>query len=501
MGRPKLNPDTIKKICPMCNLEFEVSFYLRNRRTYCSKKCSNNDPVVINKMISSQFDVFQKKYGMHPMKTDKTKENLKKSVMEKHGVDWISKKEGWYDKIKENNIKKHGLESFNNREKSKQTCLQKYGVDNPSKYKEIMDSINQTKLTIHYNSLKEYCQSNNLLVLFDRLNYIGYEYKNKYLFKCTKCNYVFEVPINNSFGHLYCEKCDPDKKLTLENSFFDFLSSLTPPVLIKRHDRTILYGKELDFYLPEKKIAFELNGLYWHSENGFGLSKHYHLNKTKGCIAHGIRLIHIFENEWRDNPELIKSVIKTILKCNVDNIIYARECIIKEVSAKEKNEFLNKNHLQQEDKSTIKIGLYNNNNLVSIMTFRKSRFDNKIEWELSRFCNSMGTIISGGASKLLKYFINTYSPKSIVSYNDRRYFSGDLYPKLGFEFVSNTSPSYHYITPDYKNTINRMSFQKHLLEKKLSIFDETLSEWENMKNNGFDRIWDCGCGKWVLKCN
>jgi hypothetical protein len=195
--------------------------------------------------------------------------------------------------------------------------------------------------------------------------------------------------------------------------------------------------------------------------------------------------------------ELVKSVIKTILKLQKDTI-YARKCEIREVSIKDKDIFLNENHLQQKDKSTVKLGLYYDQKLVSLMTFRKtSRFDKNVEWELSRFCNAMNVIVIGGASKLFQHFLKTYTPKSMVSYNDRRYFSGDLYNALGFKFIGHTSPSYHYITPDYKNTINRLNFQKHLLSKKLSIFDQSLSEWENMKNNGYDRIWDCGCGKWV----
>ena len=499
MARRKTLPETIDKICPICEKNFTISYYLRNKRTYCSKSCSNHDPKVIEKMIISQTNTFNEKYGMHPMKTEQTKENLKASVKGKYGVEWISSKDGWYNKIKENNFKKYGMEHYNNHEQAKATCLKKYGVEYPTKDQNIREKMNENRKTLHYIYLQEYCQKNNLKVLFNREDYNGYDFKNKYKFQCEKCNYIFDSDVYK-LNSLFCEKCEPNKKQTLENSFFDFLTSLNPPLLITRRDRTILYGKELDFYLPDKKIAFELNGLYWHSENGHGIKKHYHLNKTKGCIAHGVRLIHIFENEWRDKPELIKSVITTILKLQVNNCIYARKCEIREVSIKEKDLFLNENHLQQRDKSTIKLGLYYNNELVSLMTFRRtSRFDSKVEWELSRFCNLKNTIIMGGASKLFIHFLKTYSPKSIVSYNDRRYFSGDLYHTLGFSFIDNTPPSYHYITPDYKNTINRMNFQKHLLQKKLTIFDPTLSEWENMKTNGYDRIWDCGCGKWIWK--
>ena len=131
------------------------------------------------------------------------------------------------------------------------------------------------------------------------------------------------------------------------------------------------------------------------------------------------------------------------------------------------------------------------------MTFLKSRFDKNIQYEMGRYCNKSGYNIIGGASKLFTFFLKNYTPTSIVSYNDRRYFDGNVYMKLNFNFVGNTKPNYFYVIDNYQHLQNRMSWQKYKLKDKLSIFDETLSEWENMKINGFDRIWDCGNGKWV----
>jgi hypothetical protein len=131
------------------------------------------------------------------------------------------------------------------------------------------------------------------------------------------------------------------------------------------------------------------------------------------------------------------------------------------------------------------------------MTFVKSRFDKKIEWEMSRFCSKMGHTIVGGSSKLFNYFIKTYKPNTVVSYSDRRYFSGETYVKLGFNFNSNTPPNYHYIIDNYDTLQSRINWQKGKLERKLLSFDKSISEWENMKMNNFDRIWDCGHSKWI----
>jgi hypothetical protein len=114
-----------------------------------------------------------------------------------------------------------------------------------------------------------------------------------------------------------------------------------------------------------------------------------------------------------------------------------------------------------------------------------------------RFCNDLNTVVIGGASKLFSYFINNYKYKQIVSYSDRRYFNGDIYNTLGFKFTGFTPVNYYYIVNKYKDLRHRMSFQKHKLSKLLKEYNSDLSEWENMKNNGYDRIWDCGNSKFL----
>jgi hypothetical protein len=181
--------------------------------------------------------------------------------------------------------------------------------------------------------------------------------------------------------------------------------------------------------------------------------------------------------------------------------IFARDCVIKSVTTTEKNNFLNENHLQGEDLSSVQYGLFFENELVSVMTFGKSRFDKTIQYEMYRYCNKLDVSVVGGAGKLFSHFISEKSPTSIVSYNDKRYFTGVVYEKLGFQFVKNTPPNYWYVSKDYKTLFNRIRFQKHKLSNLLSTFDANLTEWDNMKNNGYDRIWDCGNGKWLWTNN
>lgn len=498
MSRPKKNPDFINKTCEGCKKEFIIS-YRKKRQRFCNKSCAQNTSSVQEKMKASQLLTYQKKYGVdHPMKTNETKQKFKKTMLKIYGVESALLNPYSLEKLKYTNFKKYGTKHYNNHEKYKLTCLEKYGVDNIGKLLITSEKSKQTRYDLHYNYIKSLCDEKNISLLFSKESYIGYDFKNKYKFKCNICNKHFETDVYK-ISHIFCEVCNPLDNDTLENDLFKFITSILPEnITVKRNDRTILNGKELDIYIPFKKIAIELNGLYWHSENGRGIKKHYHLNKYKSCIGHGIKLIHVFENEWNDKKNIIKSILQYSIGLTTNNI-FARNCIIKEISEHTKNEFLTKNHLQGKDNSSIKYGIYNNEELISVMTFGKSRFDKNIEYEMFRFCNKLNIGVIGGADKLFKHFIKENSPKTVVSYNDRRFFNGSVYNKLGFNFIKNTPPNYWYIKQDYKMLYNRMTFQKHKLKKILNMFDPNLTEWENMKNNGYDRIWDCGNGKWVWK--
>lgn len=257
-----------------------------------------------------------------------------------------------------------------------------------------------------------------------------------------------------------------------------------------------LITKEIDIFIKDKNIGIECNGIYWHSENQ-GKDKNYHLNKLIECQNLNIRLIQILENEIINKPKIVFNRLKNILGL-IKYKIYARKCEIKEIDNKLKNKFLEKYHIQGKDNSSIKLGLFYKNRLISIMTFCKLRKclgqkNKENHYELSRFCCINNFSIVGGASKLLSYFEKQYKPKYIISYADRRWSIGNLYYKLGFKFSHNSCPNYWYFkTSNIKKIKHRFNFRKNILSKKLEKFDKNLTEWENMKNNGWNRIWDCG---------
>jgi len=266
-------------------------------------------------------------------------------------------------------------------------------------------------------------------------------------------------------------------------------------ITVKSFDRTILNGKELDIFIPEKNIGIELNGLYWHSENG-GKDRNYHLDKTTLCEQNNVQLLHVFEDEWKNKQDIVKSIIKNKIGMTKTRL-YGRKCTIKEVDTLEKKTFLNNNHIQGNDKSSIKYGLYYNNELVSLITVGKSRYNKNYEWELLRFCNKLDTTVVGGFSKLLKHFRKNHNG-SMITYADKRYSNGSLYKNNGFDYLHDSTPNYFYLDKKIAKRESRIKYQKHKLKDILETFDPKLSEWKNMMVNGYNRIWDCGNKVFVL---
>ena len=195
-----------------------------------------------------------------------------------------------------------------------------------------------------------------------------------------------------------------------------------------------------------------------------------------------------------------QSIIKDVISKRIGIVkhkVFGRKCEIVKIDRNEVAEFLNINHLQQNTISTYNYGLKYDNELVSVMTFSKPRFDKNVEYELCRFANKLGYSVLGGFSKLFKQFILEVNPKSIISYCDISYFSGEIYKQHQFELVRHSTPNYKYFKPGKLLLESRNKYQKHKLHKLLAVYNESISEYKNMTINGYNRIWDCGNAVYV----
>lgn len=331
---------------------------------------------------------------------------------------------------------------------------------------------------------------------------------NKYLkIYCPECNETFEQTCGNHVSQKQgCPKCVSRYRETKWESelkiFFDSIN-----ISYTQNERKLLSGMEIDFLCltdTNKKVAIELDGLYWHS-NVFKPND-YHVNKTNKCLDTEIQLIHIFEDEWLKKSEIVKSRLKQILGVQTFKIP-ARKCIIKQVNTTDERLFLETNHLQGYTVSRLCYGLYftynNKEYLVALMSFGKTRKNLGSDgscWELYRYCSKINFSIQGGASKLFKHFINKFNPEKIISYADRRWSvdnESNLYKKLGFQLVSNTEPNYFYVKGD--NRINRFKLRKDVLVSKYNC-PQDVTEKDFVENVlKLSRIYDCGNLKYIWK--
>lgn len=441
---------------------------------FCSVECINSNK---EEMISRQKKTFNLKYNIdfYPQHKEFL-EKRAKTKFERYGDENFNNLE----KGKTTKLERYGSKKYVNTDKYKTTCLKKYGVDNYSKSKNFQKKINSAYKSL-YPDIK-FTKIDKLMVSI----------------KCPVCEkeglmtkqLLYE---RNKRGYEICIHCNPVGQASRsgqELKLSEFLSELNVPH--ERSNRSVLSKHELDIFIPDYKLAVEFDGLYWHNE--LFVTNDYHLNKTVECQEKGINLIHIFEDEWTNKKEIVKSIIKNKLN-KTDLSIYARKCIIKEISSDDSKEFLDNNHIQGKVNSKIRLGLFYNDELVSVMTFSKGRVimgGKKDEWELNRFCNKINTNVVGASGRLFNYFLKKYCPQKIVSYSDIRLFDGHMYYKLGFNQISQSKPNYWYIINGMR--YYRFNFRKGILMKE--GFDTNKTEKEIMFERKIYRIYDCGNIRW-----
>lgn len=280
-----------------------------------------------------------------------------------------------------------------------------------------------------------------------------------------------------------CPKCNTSSHHRKVMMMLDRLG-----VEYQTNDRQTLKGRELDIFIPSKNLAIEVNGAYYHTLNKLG-DKYYHYNKFKDCEDLGIRLLQFWDKDIDNNYDLVESMIRNALGV-IENRVYARNCVVKSVSASQYADFLKNNHLEGKRNSSIKLGLHHNDTLVAVMGFSKHKDGG---YELDRFCSLKDTVVVGAFSKLLKQ-----APKGkIVSYSFNRYSNGDVYRKNGFTFLRENKTSLFYL---YQGEIrNRNQFMKYKLRQKLGVDDnDPRTERELAEELGALQIFDAGTRTWIL---
>ena len=243
-----------------------------------------------------------------------------------------------------------------------------------------------------------------------------------------------------------------------ENEISEYIEGLIDDNIIL-NDRYTISPNELDIYVPSRNVAFEYDGLYWHSDKF--VSKDYHLSKTEKAITKGIKLIHIFEDEWLYKKDIVKSMINKELGCS--KIIDASNCDVKIIKNNVTETFINNNSIHYYVPCDFNIGLYYRDELLSTISFKNDKVNG--HYLLQNFCDKKYFTVRKGIIKLINEFINMMKPKEIITYIDRRWDNSDVFYEIGFKHIESLAPTCHYIINNKRTTeINNNPNSKRLYD-------------------------------------
>jgi len=509
-------------VCSVCGNPCVFDNNNNKYKNFCSidcKKTKQGKKLINDKVKKTSIE----KYGVeHYSKTIEHNDKVKKTSIEKYGVEHYSKTIEYNEKVKKTSIEKYGVENASQstdiKNKRVNSNIEKYGVDNVFQNDDIKTNIKKNNLkkygVEYYSQTDEYriktkklrrsqnydifvllLQQKQITQLFNKDDYIEFDYNDILRFKCEKCGMEFTFKnVKNQDIEIISIYCPNHKyKSQAEFDIYNWLISENKNlniILNKRFYYNNNHFYEIDLYLPELNIGIEYHGLYWHSEAR--KKKNYHKNKYDFFKNMDVQLIQIFENEWVHKKDIVKSILRTKLGV-VERKVYGRSCTIRNIKNDEYKQFCELNHIQGYCNAKVKLGLYDKTGeLVQIMSFSKPRFNKNYDWENIRTCTKINTVVVGGFSKLLKYFKNNY-PGSIISYVDLRYFNGNGYINNGFEKIGESPPNFFYFKNDSSFILeSRQKYQKHKLINIFDNFDSTKTSHENMLMNNYLRIYDAG---------
>ena len=426
--------------CVVCGKEFEV------KRGYkavtCSKQCTG--------IYCKQTGIASRRYA----KAVQT--NLQRYGVENVGqLEFVHEKMG--DTLEKRIGVRHPMQSKEYLTKAYETTFSHFGVLHPSQSPKVQEKFKHTML-------EKYGMENPMQVkeIWEKASQTRQE----------KYGYSVISKTNKDFHDLLL-KCGI-------NSEYEFY----------------LDGKYYD--LQVRKILIEINPTYTHNEignhwSGKGKDKFYHLSKSELALIHGFRCIHIFD--WDDIDKIVDML-------TIKQHIGARNCIVKEITDGDiVNTFLNLYHLQGSCRGQIKCyGTYYRDNLISMMTFGKPRYNKKYEWELLRLCTDKRYRVLGGASKMFKYFVSDCNPKNVISYCDRSKFIGSVYQELDMTLLYNTPPAKVW-SKGHKRVTDNLLRQRGFDQLFGTNYGKGTSNEQLMLEHGWLPVYDCGQAVYAWKGN
>lgn len=512
---------------------------LDKRAKTCEAKFGVRNPMQSEDVRRKVEETSLHRFGVrHAFQNPDVRDKFKKGLLDKYGVDNPAKIVSVKEKTAKTNTSRYGvrctLQDEDVKRKSEETMLRRYGVTKVFDSVQLREKLEATNLdrygsksSLGNKRVREKCEETNLSKYGYRNPMQNPDVRSRAI-GTSIGRYGVPNPSQSHISHDVLEKIQDKNWLTEQHiiqrkpistiseelgvSTFPIHQQLaTMGIEVQRFDkswaereiqstiaqmyagkvltnsRKVIHPLEVDCFLPELQLAFEYNGLHWHSESVIQ-DRSYHLEKTRKCEKVGVTLVHIFESDWVHKRDIVVARMSSLL--DADTKMDACEFRVVRVSERIKTSFLKRNHIHGSCRSSYSIGLAREQKLYAIMTFDEVHDASDSHWTIRRFCERQGVTIIDGAKILLEAFVDRVNPKSVLSQVDRRWGDDNLYSSLGFHLVQETPPGFSYT----KGTrmYDRLEFQKRKLSKVLANFDPVMTVYENMRNHGYDRIWDCG---------
>jgi csr/mutH/archaeal HJR family nuclease len=288
--------------------------------------------------VEKQQETMTKKYGGTGLASPEIRKRIEETNLEKFGSKSPLGSKEIQEKVKQTNLDKYGVENvFSSeeiKEKIKETNLNNFGFENAMQSEEVKckvrnileqeyggvgyasSTIREKAISTKNDKLKNFIDDSTLVLVSE----LDLKYPEISLQDCEFTKYQNSILVSKDDSVKALKKDSELKEAGYlsknEAELHEWLKSIyTGEIqLNSKIPNTLL---ELDFYLPEKKLAIEFNGNYWHSTRF--KDKNYHLKKTQLCQDLGINLIHIFEYEWLSSKEICKLIISLALESDIEH--------------------------------------------------------------------------------------------------------------------------------------------------------------------------------------
>lgn len=522
--------------------EYEGPYKNGRLNIFCSNPCSvkhgmlrtikENGHWTQDKDKLDQFqDEYERKYGVrHHTQKGNWSDILGRSYKEKTGYSHWTQNPDWIESQKAKNLEEFGYEFNIQRPDVRQniisTFIKNYGTSVPIAYNNnVKEKSSKTKIkkygSSHYKSSIEYkmgiahsiidiellngerdnrhykirnIPDSTLELISNKTDLEDFYNKNRKL-TCAEIGKMLDISASYFMKALRNHGIEVNRSHTqsaAEREICEFLDYHNIPYI--QNTRRIISPKELDIYIPKFNFAIEYNGLYHHSDTN--RERRFHQKKSLECMENNILLLHIYEHQWNNFETSEKIKEKILRRCKQSSLdrVYARNCYIgTPLYTSDIKEVYNSSHLQGYKHCSVTYALYYENEIVACMGFKLDGTSVVLE----RYATTMNVI--GGFSKLLKAFIRDNKEKyeSIVTFANLDYSHGDIYKDSGFKLEYITPPNYIYFKGN--KILSRQQAMKHKLPKLLGDkFDENKTEYENMIDNGYRRVFDSGSIKFRL---